>query len=206
MRNLRTFFFYIALLSAWFYIIPNAMGQSFSDDFITDTTAEYTVTNVWTSGGFGQFLYDASGKRARVQTGDDISLRFSHALPASDSGTFSVDFLPTAKFPSGGWVVIRLVQDTSNYYEVINQDGYGAGYIRKVVDGVEVSVTDFQSEYTQNNTYTVLINFSPASTQVDAFGEVLNISGDSNAIAISSFDVEIGQQHAYFDNIYYNIN
>jgi len=123
----------------------------FSDDFSTDTTANYTVTNTWTEGGTGDFLYDAIGKRAQVLTGDNIGLQFSHELPTLASGSFSIDFLPTKKYPSGGWISLRLIQDQNNYYELYNTDGYGPGGIKKVIDGQIIASASFQNGYTQNN-------------------------------------------------------
>src|SRR4030043_1494960 len=115
------------------------------------------------------FTYDAVGKRARVLTGDNVGLQFSHNVTASDSGTFSIDFLPTVKYPSGGWFQLRLLQDGSNYYELQHTDGYGPGYIRKVVSGVEVERRSFHSQYSQNSNYHIIISFSPNQTTVNAF-------------------------------------
>ena len=136
-------------------------GAYFYDDFSTNTTGGYTVTHTWTSGGFGQFLYDSAGQRARVRTGDNIGLQFSHALTALDTGTFSVDFLPTVKYPSGGSIYIRLVQDQNNYYELHNTDGYGSQSINKVINGQVADSANFQNGYAQNTPYHITINFSP---------------------------------------------
>jgi hypothetical protein len=182
----------------------NASGTSlFSDDFSTDTTGDYTVVDTWTQGGTGQFLYDSAGQRLNVLTGDNIGLMFSHTLPSLDTGTFSFDFLPTVKYPYGGWLHIRLKQDDNNYYEIDNTDGYGPKWAQKVVNGVVVETVDFQSEYSQNNNYHIVIDFSPGRTTVSAFGETLTLSTDSNPIVVNSFEIELEQQDAYFDNFVY---
>ena len=181
-------------------------GEAFSDDFSTDTTGGYTVTNTWTQGGTGSFVYDSTGQRAMMLTGDDISLKISKSLPLSDTGAFSIDFLPTQKYPLGGTFYIRLIQDQNNYYELKNTDGYGPKEFTKHVSGSVADTASFTSEYAQNNNYTITITFSPSQTTVSAFGENLVINTDSSGITVNSFEVEITQQDAYFDNIFYRDN
>jgi hypothetical protein len=128
---------------------------------------------------------------------------FSHDVPALNNGSFSIDFLPTKKYPSGGILIIRLVEDQNNYFELINTDGYGSQAIKKVVNGSEVASATFQSEYTQNNNYHITITFSPDFTTVEAFGDVLTLSGNSDSISVSTFEIRSRQQDAYYDNIFY---
>ena len=116
------------------------------------------------------------GKRLRVLTGDNIGLQFSHSLTAADSGTFSIDFLPYKKYPYGGELYVRLMQDANNYYELKHTDGYGAGYIRKVAGGIEVERASLHAQYSQNSTYPIAIDFSPGQTTLNAFGEALALS------------------------------
>ncbi|MEA2000220.1 MAG: Ig-like domain-containing protein, partial [Euryarchaeota archaeon] len=175
----------------------------FSDDFRTDTTGEYTITHTWTDGGVGQFLYDSVDARVQVLTGNDVELMFSQDVPVLNSGIFGMDFLPTQKYPSGGVLCLRLVQDENNYYEIKNSDGYGTQEIKKVVNGAKVASVFFQSEYTQKNNYHITITFSPDSTTVEAFGDVLTLSGNSDSISVGTFEVRSMQQDAYYDNIFY---
>ena len=49
----------------------------------------------------GSFSYDGSGERVRVLTGNDLALQFSHALPASTEGNFSINLLSAAYYPNG---------------------------------------------------------------------------------------------------------
>ncbi len=56
--------------------------------------------------------------------GDNIVLQFLHDLQPRDTGTFSIDFLPTAKYPAGGIIKLYLRQDANNYYLLKNKDGY----------------------------------------------------------------------------------
>ncbi|MEJ5364726.1 MAG: GDSL-type esterase/lipase family protein [Desulfosoma sp.] len=176
----------------------------FADDFSTDTLSSYTVTQTWTQGGTGRLVYDAVGQRARLLTGNDVGTQFAHAVPASDTGSFSVDFLPTAKYPNGGALYVRLRQDAGTYYEMKNTDGYGPGYLRKIVNGRIVAEAAFQSQFTQNTLYPIAIQFSPAAATVEAFGQTLQVNGDTTPIVVQSFEIELKQQDAYFDNILYS--
>jgi lysophospholipase L1-like esterase len=185
-------------------VVPHDGGEmpaSFTDDFSTDTTAEYTVVDTVTSGGFGEFLYDGSGQRLRVNTGNDVGLAFSHGLPPLEAGVFSIDFFPLVKHPSGGIFTIRLWAGADSYYELNNTDGYGAKGVSKYVGGLKVDGAEFSSEYSQGSSYGITILFSPAATTVEAFGQVLVMDTDSAALTVSSFEVRLHQQDAYFDNI-----
>ena len=180
--------------------------SDFIDDFSTNTIGDYAVVNTWIEGGVGSFLYDSVGKRARVRTGDNIGLQISRSVPFLSSGSFSIDFLPTKKYPSGGWVYVRLVQDANNYYEMQNTDGYGPRSITKVINGQVVDSATFLNGYVQNTNYHITINFSPSQNTVNAFGNTLIISTNTSSITVGSFEIEVTQQDAYFDNIVYSDN
>ncbi|MBL0715324.1 MAG: hypothetical protein JJV98_16665 [Desulfosarcina sp.] len=176
----------------------------YSDDFSTDTTAEYTVVDTKTSGGFGSFLYDGSGQRVRVDTDDDVGIQFSHTLPPLDNGVFQIDFRPLVKYPNGGNIELVLRAADGNYYKVHNTDGYGAKGISKYVGGVKVDSADFSSEFSQGVDYTITIRFSPTATTVEAFGQVLVMNTDTTAVTVSSFEILLDQQDAYFDNMLFS--
>ena len=181
-------------------------APSFNDDFSTNTVASYAVTHTWTGGGTGSLAYDSTGKRLQVITGDNVALAFSKALPASTSGRFSLDILPTVKFPNWGLMAVRLVQSANTYYQIINTDGATAParLITKVVNGVVVESVSFASGYVQNTNYPIVITFSPGELRVEAFGQVRVLNATSSSILVSSFAVETAQQHAYVDNIAYS--
>ncbi|MFZ5997105.1 MAG: GDSL-type esterase/lipase family protein [Nitrospirota bacterium] len=170
------------------------------DDFSTNTLSRYTVTNTWMEGGIGKLLYDAYGKRLKVQTGDNIGLTFSRSGPALGSAVFSLSFLPVKKYPYGGYLRIRLKQDQNNYYELYNTDGYGPGYLKKVVAGRTVQTVYFSKGYVQNVSYTISISFAPTSTQASAFGQTLKLSA-GGTITVNRFEIETAQQDAYYDTI-----
>ncbi|MDR4499306.1 MAG: Ig-like domain-containing protein [Candidatus Scalindua sp.] len=181
----------------------NTPLTQFSDNFSTSTTGNYIITNTWTKGGVGSFIYDSTGERAQVLTGDDVALSFSSNLPVLGTGTFSIDFRPTIKYPNRGIIDVYLRQDANTYYWLRNTDGYGAGSLNKVVGGSVVDSTSFSSQYSQNTNYTITINFSPGLTTVTAFGDVLTINSNKSSIMVGSFEIESTQQHAYYDNVLY---
>jgi hypothetical protein len=177
----------------------------FLDDFSTDTRSSYQVT---LEGSRAAFSYDSTGKRLQFLSGNDNHVIFAHSLPTSNQGVFSLDFLPTAKYPTGGGIWIRLMQDTNNFYEVQdfnwdvpNDPHPNIASVRKVVGGVEVQKTLFKNSYSQASTHHIQITFSPSLTTVVAFGEKIVLGSNGTSIPVSSFDVHIGQQDAYVDNI-----
>ena len=191
-------------ISLFFCSVTNTLAASlFSDDFQADTTDEYAVTDTWTQGGKGEFLYDAEGERARVLTGNGIGLKISHTLPSLKKGTFSVDFRPTKRYSDGGRIVLWLKQDDSNFYKIVNSDGQGPGSIKKVVNGQLVELASFKAGYSQNMAYTITVSFSPRATTVEAFGQMLVIKSNTDRLWVNSFEINLKQQDAYYDNIDY---
>ncbi len=201
------FKFYLLICVALTFIIKLSAvaGQIlFSDDFSADTTGGYTITDTWTESGTGQFLYDNAGERVQVLTGDNIGLQFSHSVPLQTSGSFSLDFFPTALYPYGGIIQLRLVEDVNNYYLLKNTDGYGPGDFWKVVGGIQADGDYFINNYSTGTNYHIEVHFSPDRTEVHAFGETLVIDTDTSSISVNTFEVETQQHDAYFDNILYS--
>ena len=182
--------------------------NTYFDDFITDTTGDYTVVDTQTLGGVGQFLYDANGQRLRILLGNNIGLMFYYTLPApSDRGMMQLDFIPTRKYPQGGEFWLRLVQDADNYYEIFNTDGYGPGYASKVINGTVVEQISLQSEYSQDTLYSPIISFNAAGElSVDAFGDVVTLTQNTDQVVVKRFEIMLEQQNAFIDNIYYTGN
>lgn len=182
------------------------------DDFGTDTTSDYDVDMIRADGGVGTFEYDESGQRVRVSTGDDVVLRFSRDLPPSDAGVLSLDFSPILSFPTHAGVWVRLVRSplTDNtFYQVSNFDWSTFGFppqlpdlaaFKKFVGGVEVESVSFPTSYMQGSTYPIKITFGPAVTTMEAFGQVVNLSG-TGGITFGTVEIHTGQQDAYYDNI-----
>jgi len=191
-------------------IIVNWVG--FADDFSTNTipgTYNPTQTQVNPT---GSLTYDAAGKRALVETGDDVGLKFSNPIPASTSGVFSLDFSPTVAHPSHGGIWVRLFQGNpldNNCYEITNFD-WGAGTpvlpdiaaVKKIVGGVVVDTVAVPTAYTQGTTYNLKITFSSTQVVLEGFGAPVTLNtADTTAISVTSFEIETGQQDAYYDNI-----
>lgn len=176
------------------------------DDFSTDTTSSYQVT--LQEGSRAAFVYDSTGKRAQILSGNDNHVIFAQSIPTSNQGVFSLDFSPTVKYPTGGGIWIRLMQDNNTYYEIQNfswdipADPHpNTASVRKVVGGSEVEKILFTNSYAQGGTYPIKITFSPSLTTVVAFGEAISLSSNATSIPVSKYDVHIGQQDAYIDNI-----
>jgi hypothetical protein len=134
---------------------------------------------------------------------------FTHDVPASNQGEFSLDFNPTVKYPTGGGIWIRLMQnDVNTCYEVRNFDWddpsdltHQLHSVRKIVGGSVVEEIQFASFYTQGNSYNIKITFSPSLVTVVAFGETKTLSANATGISVNKFQVETRQQAAYYDNI-----
>jgi hypothetical protein len=182
----------------------------FADDFSTNTTGTYT--KVLTSGTFGEFTWDSVGKRAQVITGNDNVLKVSKPVLATNSGVFSLDFNPTTPYPTHAGIWVRLVHDANNYYEISNFDWtIGGGpippgdpdqaAIKKFVAGSPVNVQSFTTGYSQGSTYNIKITFSQTQVILEGFGAPVTLNTtNTTAISATSFEVETGQQDAYYDN------
>jgi hypothetical protein len=183
---------------------PPAGTFALSDAFTTDTRSRYTVSHTWTQGGKGQFLYDATYKRLKLLTGDNIGMEIERSLPESDEGVFQIDFRPTKKYPSAGEFYVRLMEDESTFYEIYNTDGHGPGGIEKWVNNSMVASKRFTKGYVQGPTYKVKISFSPSAVVVQGFGETVSLKLSSGGLYVNRFALELRQQDAYVDNLLYN--
>jgi hypothetical protein len=180
----------------------------FADAFSTDTTGSYAIEI--TTGTFGTFSWDSIGQRAQVLTGNDNVLKVSKDVLATNSGVFSLNFTPTEAYDSHGGIWVRLVQDPFNYYEISNFDYSGFGVppfspdlaaVKKVVGGGVVNEVAFPSAYTQGITYNLKITFSSTQVVLEGFGAPVTLNTtNTTAISATSFEVETGQQDAYYDN------
>ena len=173
------------------------------DDFRSNTLADYSIVPTNIQGGTGQVLYDLDWQLVQFITGSDVGIKLVRDVGALSSGQFSLEFWPTASYAWGGIFSIRLKQDANNYYEVQNSDVTGNGIIRKVVAGVVVESVAIQDEYVQNHNYHLLIDFSPKSTKVLAFGQFYTLAANSANIAVRSVEIEFAGQDGYIDNIRY---
>jgi hypothetical protein len=184
----------------------------FADDFSTNTTGTYTLAPGNNLVGVGTFTWDSVGKRAEVLTGLDNGLIFSKSVLATNSGIFSFDFNPTTAYTSHGGIWVRLVQNANNYYQISNFDYSPSGNppslpdlakVIKVVGGVVTDTVNLPlTAYTENATYNLSITFSPTQVILQGFGAPVTLNTtNTTAISATSFEVETGQQDAFYDNI-----
>jgi hypothetical protein len=202
----------------------------YHDDFSADTRDSYDTEEVYLIPGplpSPQFNYDSAGKRLQVITEDDVGLKFSKSLPASDNGVFSLDFYPIKTYPDGGGVWVRLMDDQNsgncregNCYELAvfewrDPDNPGDAldipgltkYVGGVaVDNVLMNRTSYKSQASPSE-YHVIITFSPDNTVVEwatnvqGFSEIVWLDEDPSPINVSKFEIQTNQQDAYYDNI-----
>jgi len=182
----------------------------FQETFSSPDSIPGTYNPTDTQNPGGTMTYDAG--RARINTGDDIGLVFSNPLPSSTSGVFQLDFAPITDYTSHGGIWVRLIQDANNYYEITNFDWSGFGetpvlpdiaQIVKFVNGNPVDNVYLPvMGYTQGATYNLSVTFTPTQVILQGFGAPVTLNTvDNTAIAVTGFEIEVGQQDAYFDNI-----
>lgn len=175
----------------------------FEDQFDFDNLNAYIWQRLWDEGGIGSYQYDATGKRLWMTTGDDVGEAFGRALPQSERGTFQVDFSPVKSYPSGGKLILKLKQDQDSYYQVERTQGYGPGYLKKVVAGVTVDSVSCQKEYRQGQSYHCLVAFSPERVIITGFNDEVILQNNNEPIKVQWFEIQLWQQDAHFDNILY---
>jgi lysophospholipase L1-like esterase len=61
----------------------------------------------------------------------------------------------------------------------------------------------FKAGYSQKVAYTITVSFSPRATTVVAFGQMRVIKNNADRLWINSFEINLKQQDAYYDNIDY---
>ena len=182
-------------------LVGTSFTHAFSDDFSSNTAANYSVVDIWTQSGVGSFAVDAASQRGQILTGDNIGIQVGQSFPAVDTSSFSLDFSPTAIYPSGGIVRIRLRENASTYYEIENTDGYGPGTVEKVVGGSVVASGTFGTEFAFGSSYSLTIDFSPTQVVVSGFGADVTVGGNSTPINVSSVEIEFLQLDGFIDNL-----
>ena len=172
-----------------------------ADSFASDTTGSFTLTPVFPENGTGTLVYDAAGQRAQLRTGDNFGLKAARTLPPRRSGRLALTLLPTKKYPNGGQIFVRLIQDTQNYYEIFNSDGYGPGTLAKVVGGQVVEIAAFSTGYVQNQAYPLVFNFSPALSTFEGFGQFFALEATTQPLQITQLEIQVYQQDIFFDDL-----
>ena len=179
-------------------------GVLTKDEFTSDTTGEYVVTDTWTQSGTGTFQYDAPGERGLLTSGDNIGISIKKFVMPTDTGSFSFDFMPTRIYPLGGILRIRLRQDDETFYQIENTDGYGPRRVTKIIAGSEVSSQSFASEFSHTNSFALNIQFSANELTLSGMGSNIRLANDNTPIVVTSFEIEFVQLDGYLDNIIFN--
>jgi|GEM_PF-3126137 len=183
--------------------IPYQFVLKFEDQFDFDNLNSYIWHRLWDEGGIGSYRYDAEAKRLLMTTGDDVGEGFGRALPMSEQGTFQIDFYPIESYPSGGRMILKLKQDQDNYYQLEKTQGYGPGYLKKVIAGVTVDSVSCHKEYRQGQNYHLQVTFAPNRLSSSGFNETITLENHHEPIKVQWFEIQLWQQDAYFDNILY---
>ena len=190
--------FFLFLIGTGIFLTTEVFA--FTDDFHTNSISKYTKR------GKGTLSYAGSAEQIHVTTAQgDSSLTFSRTVSAATAGIFNIDFRSVKQNGSHSKIKILLMQDAKTYYKITEREGSKKGGIIKYVNGKKVDSAWFHNGYEQNKNYTIRIEFSAASTTIDAFGETLIISNDNTPITVRSFSIETKQQNAYYDNIEYTV-
>lgn len=184
-------------------IIPYKFELKFRDEFNFDSVAGYTCRHVWQDGGQGRVYFDAAKKALAVSTGDDVGESIAHDVPETSSGIVEMDFLPLAFYPTGGKFLLRLKQSDVTYYEISATCGYGAGYVKKVLQNATVDSTSLISEYQQKILHRIKIDFSPGAVFFTGFANAEKIDQDRYPIQVRNVEIQLLQQDAFIDNIFY---
>ncbi len=185
------------LLLAVLPILAFAVAPQFSDDFSTDTTGNYATD------GSGSFVYDSVNGRACANNTGSSELKFSQGLsPVSDTGTFTINVSAIDRTGTEGEIEVRLYDSAGNYYKIVNREGGSrTGGLTKYVNGTRVEAAWFSHKYQQGKNYQIKVSYAPDSTRVEAFGETVVISHNTQAIDVDSFTIRTKAQDACYDNI-----
>lgn len=185
------------------YRIDYDLILKYQDRFDSDNLNAYRWEHIWEEGGVGSCHYDAQNRRMKVMTGDDVGERFSRSVPELDTGIFKIDFFPIQNYPTGGRLIVRLKQDDDTYYEVEKTHGFGAGHLKKVIQGATVDSTAGGDEFEHGVNYNMKIDFSPCQTTLSGFLKPSIIERNTAPITVKKIEIDLLQQDAFFDNIDY---
>ncbi len=182
----------------------SAFAQSFLDDFASDSTGNYELTQTHPANGTAALVYDALGQRGQILGGDDFGLRVAQNVPPRTSGRFAVDLLPTLKHPGAARLSVRLIQDAKYYYMLTTTTSSSAGTLSKVVNGKTVEKVSFTGGYSQNAPYDLTIDFTSDHAVAAAFGQRFALELNATPLTITRFEIEAYQQDVYLDNVSYS--
>jgi hypothetical protein len=177
----------------------------FLDDFSTNTTGFYTVSQTLGSGS--TFTRDpdvGSGGAAFVQTGAANALKFQRAFGFADDGTFvgnrafSLIFYPTDVHGAGNGIIIRMGEVDAGAYFEINTI---TGTVKKTFGGA-TETKAFPFPFEPYTSYALKIRFDQEVTTFEVDGvplAMLNVV--TSYVPVFDFTVETKNMNAFFDDI-----
>jgi hypothetical protein len=199
----------------------------FSDDFSTDTTANYT----WFEEGVGgddiplnNYSYDAVNEWVTITTANNNNILMNISIDASQttslqSGYFEFSFMPYQTYHIDGLVRMRLygISDPSDMYmwhfahnSGLADAGVDQGYrahLEKWVDGnpiIQEIFIPYPDHYDLGQWHTMAMSFSPTTLSGYLDGQLIGSFSDisSTPINVGSLELVFQQQDQHVDNIF----
>jgi len=164
-----------------------------NDDFTSNDVSEYSVS------GTGTIAHNPGTGKAVVDCDSGEYLTISK--PMSDggigTGTFSMEFRPTAENASDANLTIRLADTPLTYFEFSANDGWFRKYRRgELVDFVQLGAT-----YTVGTTYTIRITVAQMVATVEAFGARASMDENDTLNPWNSIVITATGLDGTYDNI-----
>lgn len=196
----------------------------FSDDFSTDTTANYD----WAEEGEGDgdpsnnYVYDASNEWLTITTANNNNVYMSlggSLATQPQSGYFEFSFMPYQTYPTDGLVEMRLygaagISDMYVWHFAHNSGLPDAGLydqyrarLEKWIGGTPVIEEIFiptPDHYDLDEWHTLAMDFSPTTLSGYLDGQLIMSVSDPamNPISITGFQLVFKQQDQHIDDIY----
>ncbi len=164
-----------------------------NDNFTTDETGEYAIT------GTGSISHNSGTGKAVVTAGSGKTLTITKNCydGGISTGTFSMEFEPTAENGSGANLTIRLADTSDTYFDFSANDGWFRKYRRGLlVDNVQLPAT-----YSVGNTYTIKITFAQMVATVEAFDARVSMDTNDDNNPVNSLVITATEMNATYDNI-----
>jgi len=162
-----------------------------NDDFTSDDTVEYSVS------GSGTFTHNASTGKAEVATGSGETLTIGKPLDDGTTGTFRMEFKPTALNGSGSNFVIRISDTALTYYEY----SANTGWFLKYRKGVLVDSAQLPATYSVGNSSTIKISFDAMVVSLEAFGARVSMDDYDSGNPINHLSISATGMDATYDDI-----
>ena len=164
-----------------------------NDDFTSNDMAEYAIT------GTGSITHNSGTGKAVVTAGSGETLTITKNCRDGGigTGTFSMEFKPTAENGSGANLTIRLADTSLTYFEFSADDGS----FRKYRKGVLVDSVQLPATYSVGTTYTIKITVGQLVDTVEAFGGRASMDANDELNPWNAIVITATELNATYDNI-----